>query len=79
MITPVSPDRRDFWSPRAAGFATTERDLFEREVIGWRINAILRNINPGDATYSQLAGYLGAADDRMRAGLPAQIAARFDD
>lgn len=52
---------------------------FSRESMTWRVDALLRDVDLGDPRYAALSRYLGDGDDRMRFGLAAQVAARFDD
>lgn len=59
--------------------ARAEGDPFSREVLRWRIDAILRALPPGDPVFQPLHTYLARADDRGRFGLASQVAARFDD
>jgi exodeoxyribonuclease V gamma subunit len=65
----------------AASVGMSERDVdpFSRESMTWRVDALLRDVKPGDPQYAALSRYLGDGDDRMRFGLAAQVAARFDD
>ena len=59
--------------------ARDDRDPFSREALVWRIDALLRALPPGDATFQPLDRYLRDGDERRRFGLAAQVAARFDD
>ena len=59
--------------------ARDEPDLFSRDVLVWRIDALLRALVAGDARFEALGSYLAAADERAGFGLASQIAARFDD
>jgi exodeoxyribonuclease V gamma subunit len=61
------------------GMAGSEVDRFSRETMTWRLDALLRDVDRHDARYASLARYLSDGDDRMRFGLAAQVAARFDD
>lgn len=65
----------------AASVGMPERDVdpFSRESMTWRVDALLREVDAGDPRYAALSRYLGDGDDRMRFGLAAQVAARFDD
>ncbi len=56
-----------------------ESDPFSRDVLAWRVDALLRALPPHDATFQALHRYLVGTDDRTRFGLAAQIAGRFDD
>ncbi|MBK6485392.1 MAG: exodeoxyribonuclease V subunit gamma [Gemmatimonadetes bacterium] len=66
---------------RIAGDRTAreEYDLFSREALAWRLDALLRALPPGDETFEPLRRYLAGADERRRFGLAAQVASRFDD
>jgi exodeoxyribonuclease V gamma subunit len=63
----------------SVGMSAQEVDPFSRESMTWRVDALLRDVNRGDPQYAALSRYLGEGDDRMRFGLAAQVAARFDD
>lgn len=54
-------------------------DAFSREAMTWRVDALLREIDLRDPRYAALSRYLSDGDDRMRFGLAARVAARFDD
>ncbi|MDQ8173060.1 MAG: exodeoxyribonuclease V subunit gamma [Gemmatimonadota bacterium] len=54
-------------------------DTFSRETMTWRLDALLRGIDLRDPRYAALSRYLQHGDDRMRFGLAARVAARFDD
>lgn len=59
--------------------AREEQDLFSREAMAWRLDALLRALPPGDETFDPLRRYLTDADERRRFGLAAQLGSRFDD
>lgn len=59
--------------------ARGDADPFAREVLRWRIDAILRALPPGEPVFHPLHTYLSKSDERARFGLASQIAARFDD
>jgi exodeoxyribonuclease V gamma subunit len=61
------------------GMPAPERDAFSREALTWRIDSLLGELNAADKNYAALAPYLAVSDDRMRFGLAARIAGRFDD
>ena len=61
------------------GMAGSDVDPFSRETMTWRLDALLRVVDLGDARYASLSRYLSGGDDRMRFGLAARVAARFDD
>ena len=63
----------------SVGMPASEGDPFSREAMTWRLDALLRDVDLGDPCYAALARYLGDGDERMRFGLAAQVAARFDD
>jgi len=65
----------------AASVGMSERDVdpFSRESLTWRVDALLRDVELRDPRYAALSRYLSDGDDRMRFGLAAQVAARFDD
>ncbi len=63
----------------ALGMPENEVDAFSRETMTWRLDALLRGIDPRDPRYAALSRYLEHGDDRMRFGLAARVAARFDD
>ena len=63
----------------SVGMSTRDVDPFSREAMTWRVDALLRNVDLGDPRYAALSRYLRDGDDRMRFGLAAQVAARFDD
>ena len=52
---------------------------FSREAMTWRVDALLRDIDLRDPRYVALSRYLSDGDDRMRFGLAARVASRFDD
>src|SRR5450759_1451680 len=54
-------------------------DSFSRDALTWRLDALLRALPPQEPAYERLRDYLSASDDRMRLGLAARIAARFDE
>ena len=54
-------------------------DPFSRDALTWRLDALLRDLPPRDPAFERLYDYLNASDDRMRLGLAARIAARFDE
>lgn len=54
-------------------------DAFSREAMTWRVDALLREIDLRDPRYVALLRYLSDGDDRMRFGLAARVASRFDD
>ena len=54
-------------------------EQFTRDAMLWRIEHRLRSLDTGDPTFEPLRTYLGHPDPRMRAGLAARIADRFDD
>ncbi len=56
-----------------------EADAFSRDALTWRIDAILRDLPPRETAWKPLREYLKEGDDRMRFGLAARIAARFDE
>lgn len=61
-----------------------ESDPFSRDVLAWRVDALLRALPEGDEAFAPLRSYLRGSDDRgvderARFGLAAQIAARLDD
>ena len=60
----------------AASRAT--QNAFARDVMTWRIDALLRTL-PDDAVFAPLHAYLRGSDDRARFGLAERIAGRFDD
>lgn len=64
----LSPDRS----------ARNETDSFTRELLAWRLDAMLRAL-PEQPVFDPLHRYLRGTDDRARFGLASQIAARFDD
>ncbi len=61
------------------GMAGDAFDAFSREAMTWRVDALLREVNLRDPRYAALSHYLRDGDDRMRFGLAARVAARFDD
>ena len=61
------------------GMASSDVDLFSREAMTWRLDALLRDVDLRDPRYASLSRYLSDGDDRMRFGLAARVAARFDD
>jgi exodeoxyribonuclease V gamma subunit len=63
----------------SVGMSPRDVDPFSRESMTWRVDALLRDVNLGDPQFAALSRYLGEGDDRMRFGLAAQVAARFDD
>lgn len=54
-------------------------DTFSREAMTWRLDALLREVDVHDPRYAALSRYLSNGDDRMRFGLAARVASRFDD
>lgn len=63
----------------AVGMSEHDVDPFSREALTWRVDALLREVDLGDPRYAAVSRYLSGGDDRMRFGLAAQVAARFDD
>ena len=63
----------------AVGMSEHDADSFSREALTWRVDALLREVDLGDPCYAAVSRYLSSGDDRMRFGLAAQVAARFDD
>ena len=61
------------------GMSGSDSDAFTREALTWRVDALLREVDLRDARYAALSRYLNDGDDRMRFGLAAQVASRFDD
>ena len=61
------------------GMAGSDVDLFSREAMTWRLDALLRDVDLRDPRYASLSRYLSDGDDRMRFGFAARVAARFDD
>ena len=59
--------------------AKHKNDPFSRDALTWRLDALLRALPPQEPAYERLRDYLSASDDRMRLGLAARIAARFDE
>lgn len=53
-------------------------DPFSREVLAWRIDALLRAL-PDEAVYAPLLSYVRGADERARFGLASRLASRLDD
>ncbi len=64
---------------QSLGLRATAYDPFSREALTWRLDRLLRTVDLSDARYAALRKYLSDGDDRMRFGLAAQIASRFDD
>ncbi|MCC6928088.1 MAG: exodeoxyribonuclease V subunit gamma [Gemmatimonadaceae bacterium] len=57
-----------------------QHDPFARDVLTWRIDALLDRVRTSAApAFAPLRTYLAGADQRTRFGLAAQVAARFDD
>ena len=56
-----------------------EADRFSREVLTWRVDALLRSLPANYPAYDRVCGYIRDSDDRMRFGLAARIASRFDE
>lgn len=64
---------------RWVGMSAAPQNLFSRELLTLRVDALLRDLNTEDPTYAGLRAYLRTTDDAMRFGLATNIAARFDD
>jgi exodeoxyribonuclease V gamma subunit len=56
-----------------------ENDPFSRDALTWRLDTLLRALPVQDPGYGRLREYLHVSDDRMRLGLAARIAGRFDE
>ncbi len=61
------------------GMSGNAVDTFSREVMTWRLDALLREVDLHDPRYTAVSRYLIDGDDRMRFGLAARVASRFDD
>ncbi len=61
------------------GMPSAGVDQFSREALTWRVDALLRQVDLRDPVYAALSRYLSDGDDRMRFGLAARVASRFDD
>jgi exodeoxyribonuclease V gamma subunit len=75
------PFPRDLLSS-ATRWVRAERDgqeHFRREVLTWRIEALLRVLDIADPIFAPITTYLGDGDPRMRSGLAIRVAGRFDD
>ncbi|WP_411279305.1 exodeoxyribonuclease V subunit gamma [Gemmatimonas sp.] len=63
----------------SVGVSGNAASAFSREALTWRLDALLREVDLRDARYAALSRYLSDGDDRMRFGLAARVASRFDD
>ena len=73
------PARFVYSMAASLGMAGNAVDTFSREAMTWRLDALLREVDLHDPRYIALSRYLNDGDDRMRFGLAARVASRFDD